>query len=369
MRVGLALESSGPGGAERVVVQLADSLRAAGDEPVLFTMRPGWMTEAAAARGLRVEVAPQAEGLDPLWVPRFARRLQILGVQLLHTHEFAMNVYGGSAARVAGVPSLATIHGHAWSTERWHRRMAYRLLRRFDMRLATVSYELRRFLAGRFGLAESAIEMVHNGIRVPPKPPADDPAQRAAARAEAGLPTDGALLLAVGNLYAVKDHATLVRALARLPDARLAVAGRGEQEAALRALAAELGVASRVHLLGLRDDVDRLLAAADLFVHPSRAEGLPMAILEAMAAGRPVVASGVGGIGEAVVEGETGLLLPPGESERWAAALATLLRDAAARARLGAAGHARALAAFSETAMTHRYREIYAGLRRPRTSR
>ena len=132
-------------------------------------------------------------------------------------------------------------------------------------------------------------------------------------------------MVAVGNLYPVKDHATLLRALARLPAARVAIAGRGDQEEPLRRLAAELGLSDRVHLLGLRDDVETVFAAADVFVQPSLSEGLPLAVLEAMANGLPVVATRVGGIPEAVVDGKTGLLVPPGDPAALAAALAAVL--------------------------------------------
>ncbi len=357
-RIGLALESSGPGGAERVLLQLGQSLREAGDHPVLFSMRSGWMTENALAADLPVEIVPQRPGLDPLWVPRFAGRLRARGIEILHSHEFAMNIYGGAAARLARLPTLATIHGHAWIGERSRRIQAYRVLNRLGMRLATVSFEMRGYLARTFEVPETRVGVIHNGIPVP----ARFPTAAEAARRAAGLPDDGPLVLAIGNLYPVKDHATLLRAAAKLPGVRVAIAGRGEEEQTLRALATELGVLDRVHLLGVRDDVPRLLEAADVFTQPSREEGLPMAILESMAAGRAVVASGVGGIGEAVVDGQTGLLVPPADPQALASALRRVIDDPALRARLGTAGHARARDAFSAAAMTENYRTLYATL-------
>ncbi|HVP31971.1 MAG TPA: glycosyltransferase [Myxococcota bacterium] len=369
-RIALALESSGPGGAENVVLRLAAGLRAAGDEPVVVTMRPGWMTERAEAEGFEVWLAPQARGLAPGWVPRFALRLRRGGIDCLHSHEFAMNVYGGAAARLVGIPSVATIHGRNWATGSRRRGLAYRALRRLGMRVVAVSRDLAAFLAAGLPLPLEAISVVHNGIPLAaPLPAAAHAAARAATRRSLGIPVDAPLLLAVGNLYPVKDHATLLRAAATLPGVSVAIAGRGEEEEKLRALAAELGLGARLHLLGLRDDVADLHRAADLFVQPSRSEGLPLAILEAMGAGLPVVATRVGGIHEAVIDGRTGRLVPPADPAALAAALRELLDAPERRAAFGRAGAARAEQEFSLRAMTDAYRALYRGEVRPSAAR
>ncbi|MFO0687461.1 MAG: glycosyltransferase [Myxococcota bacterium] len=374
LRIALALESSGPGGAENMVVQLGLALKALGHAPIVVTMREGWMTERAAAGGLPVWIEPQRPGLDLGWVARFARRLVRERIDVLHSHEFAMNVFGGTAAVLARVPALSTIHGKHWIADRQRRAIAYRVLARLGVPVVAVSEDLAGYLASGLGIERARIRLVHNGIPMRPMPQASegsragapgegvsDPAARAALRGSVGLPETGLLILAVGNLYPVKDHATLLRALPELGDARVAIAGRGEEEPHLRRLAAELGIESRVHLLGLRNDVDRLLAAADVFVQPSRSEGLPLAVLEAMAAGLPVVATRVGGMGEAVVDGETGLLVEPERPDILAGALRRLLGDEALRSRLGRAGRARAEAEFSVETMARRYVALYRG--------
>jgi glycosyltransferase involved in cell wall biosynthesis len=352
------------------VLRLAAGLRAAGDEPVVVTMRPGWMTERAEAEGFEVWLAPQARGLAPGWVPRFALRLRRGGIDCLHSHEFAMNVYGGAAARLVGIPSVATIHGRNWATGSRRRGLAYRALRRLGMRVVAVSRDLAGFLAAGLPLPLEAISVVHNGIPLAaPLAAAAHAAARAATRRSLGIPVDAPLLLAVGNLYPVKDHATLLRAAATLPGVSVAIAGRGEEEEKLRALAAELGLGARLHLLGLRDDVADLHRAADLFVQPSRSEGLPLAILEAMGAGLPVVATRVGGIHEAVIDGRTGRLVPPADPAALAAALRELLDAPERRAAFGRAGAARAEQEFCLRAMTDAYRALYRGEVRPSAAR
>lgn len=361
-RIALALESSGPGGAEQMVLRLAEQLRAAGRDPVVFTLRPGWMTERAARRGLAVRVVPQRPGLDPGFVVRFARELRRAGCGVLHAHEFALGVYGGAAATLAGIPRLATLHGSAYGVAKRRRAIAWRVLMRLGMPVVPVSRALASALAPALGLEAERLPVVHNGVPVPAELPDRGAATRRALRRQLGLPEDGRLLVCVGNLYPVKGHATLLRALPALPGARLAIAGRGAEESNLRALAAELGVANRLHLLGVVDGVDALLRAADLFVHPSRSEGLPLAVLEALAGGVPVVASRVGGIPEAVEDGRSGLLVPPGDPEALAAAIGELLADPERAKALGRAGFERAAREFSVEAMTRRYLDLYAEL-------
>jgi glycosyltransferase involved in cell wall biosynthesis len=362
-RVLLALGTSGPGGAEQMLLQLACALRERGAAPALATFAPGWMTERAQRLGLPVWIAPQRRGSDPLWIARFAGRLRREGIELLHTHEFEMNVYGAAAAWLARVPSLATLHGLEWGLARRRHLLAYRALYRDPSRLVAVSHDLARSVAPRLGRAAESFPVVHNGIPLPALPPAAERAAlRAAARAELGLPQAGPLLVAVGNLYPVKDHATLVRALPALAQARLAIAGRGQEEEPLRRLAAELGVADRLHLLGLRDDVERVLRAADVFVQPSRSEGLPLAVLEAMAAALPIVATRVGGVGEAVIDGQSGLLVPPEDPSALAGAVGRILGSADRGAGFGREARARAEREFSLEAMARRYAELYAAL-------
>lgn len=358
VRILLAIESSGPGGAEQVVLRLADALRAAGDEPLIATMRPGWITQQAERAGHPVWVLPQRPGLDLLWILRFARRLRQAKVDVLHAHEFAMAAFGGAAALLARMPVAATVHGKSWVADRARRRFAYRALHRLGMPVVAVSRDLAGFLSERLRLPPREIAVLPNGIPIPDLP-ADRLEARRAARAALHLPAEGPLAVCVGNLYPVKDHATLLRALPRLANLRVAIAGRGAEETRLRSLSAELGVSDRVTLLGVRSDVNTVLAAGDLFVQPSRSEGLPLSILEAMAAGLPIVATRVGGVPEAVTDGETGLLVPPGDPGTLSEALAALLRDPPSSRALASAARRRAEREYSVQAMCERYRRLY----------
>jgi glycosyltransferase involved in cell wall biosynthesis len=345
LRVVLALESSGPGGAENMVLHLAKALRRRGDDPIVASFRPGWMTERAEALGFPSWVLPQRSGIDLRWVLRFARRLRREQVDVLHSHEFAMNAFGGAAALLARTASVATIHGRHWATGRPRRALAYRGLRRLGMPVVAVSEDLAEFLVAGLKLPRSRLEMIHNGIPLPAEvPETERAARRAQARAALGIPAGAPLVVAIGNLYPVKDHATLLRAVAQLPAASVAIAGRGNEEEPLRHLAQELGLAEQVHLLGLRDDVDTILTAADIFVQPSLSEGLPLAVLEAMGFGLPIVATRV-------------------DPEALAAALTRVIESADCGTSMGTAGRERAAAEFSVERMTDAYRQLYYQLR------
>jgi len=202
----------------------------------------------------------------------------------------------------------------------------------------------------RQGYPRSRIVVVHNGIEAEPAEPvrlADDPT-----------------ILEVARLADVKGQRSLLRALTGL-NATAVLVGRdleqaGAYERELRAEAERLGVVDRVVFAGYRDDVPALLAGCDVFCLPSEMEGLPLVVLEAMAQGKPVVATAVGGTPELVVHGETGLLVQPGDVAALAAALAQLLADPGQARRMGEAGRERVQREFGAAAMAQRILELYA---------
>jgi glycosyltransferase involved in cell wall biosynthesis len=357
-RVALMLESDGPGGAETMLLHLAEELRRRGAEvcPVGPHDGCGWLADEFRARGFEPETFTLRRPLDWSCVRGIEAMLRRRRVNIVHSHEFTMAVYGAVAARRLGLAHVITMHGGTGFADRWRRRAALRWAFR-SSRVAAVSAPTRSQLAAALGLAESRIEVIPNGISF-------QPGRRARIREDLALDEDERLILAVGNLYPVKGHIVLLEALAHLRKCdgvrwRMAIAGRGGEEAALRAFAQEQGIGDRLHLLGYRADVPDLLAASDLYVMPSLSEGLPMALIEAMFAARPVVASAVGGIPNVVTHGMNGLLVPPGDPKALAEALLRLLRSPAERQRLATAAYRRASAEYSVEQMVDRYEELY----------
>ena len=364
LRVALLLESDGPGGAETMLLNLAEELRRRGHEvlPIGPAGRAGWLGERFRELGFAPESYVLRHALDPACMRQIIGMLRSHRIQVAHSHEFGMGVYGAFAARRAGARHIITMHGGRYYAEQRRRRAALRWAARRSDALVAVSEATADDLRTTLHLPVDDVKVVHNGIPF-------RAGSRDLVRDELGLSPSELLLVAVGNLYPVKGHAVLLRALGELRRSggiadvpwRLALAGRGEEEPKLRALAREEGIAEQVTLLGYRQDVPDILAAADVFVMPSLSEGLPLALVEAMAAGLPVVVSDVGGVPEVAVAGREAILVPPADPTRLAAGLAALMRNRDARAEMGAAARERAHRDFSVSTMCEAYERLYRG--------
>jgi glycosyltransferase involved in cell wall biosynthesis len=358
LRIAHLIESDGPGGAERVVAQLAGALQSAGAENVVFLPAEGEGWLARQLEGSGVDVEPFH--LDRPMSPGFARELQSVfrrrRIDVAHSHEFSMAVYGAWAASRARIPHVITMHGGRYYAERLRRRVALRAAIGASGKTVAVSEHLANQMSRDLWVPRSRIHTVPNGVpRVE--------ATAGTLRAELGLGDEARLIVAIGNLYPVKGHAHLVDALARIatrhPEAHVAIGGRGQLAESLAARAAAHGLSDRVHLLGLRADVAAVLASADLFVLPSLSEGLPLALLEAMFAARPIVASNVGEVGVALAHGQAGVLVPPGDPAALADALDRLLADPNRARDFARRAEQRAVAEYDLTRMVERYVAAY----------
>ena len=273
---------------------------------------------------------------------------------VVHANSSKAGVLGRLAAVLMRVPvRVFTVHGWAF---KGHTGQASRLYRWADklmdpltsVTICVSETERAAGLAARTCRAQRTV-VIPNAVDVGAAP---------GARHDGDPPR----VVSVGRLAAPKDALTLLRALTDVAPAPFSalLVGDGPDRPELEASIRALGLEDTVTLAGSRSDVPALLAAADVFVLSSRSEGAPFSILEAMAAGLPVVASNVGGVGELVVDGETGLLVPPADPGRLAEALRRVLRDAALRRRLGAAGRARAAERFDLRALQRAHLELYA---------
>lgn len=315
----VVIAEMGTGGAESVVVQLARAAVDRGDQ-VVVASDAGWRTAALQDLGATHLPVPLADG----GARALARTVRVLRrhlagspVDVVHAH----NVRAALAARLAVVgrrtPVLVTLHGISASRYR----PAARVLRWAADQVVAVSDDVRdRLVVG--GMPADRVAVVPTA----PEPP--EAVDRSEARAGLGLSGDERVVLCLARLEPPKRQDLLLRAWSDVPRAVLLVAGDGSRRAALEALAGELGVAERVRFLGDRRDVGRLLAAADALVLPSDSEGLPVAVLEAMSVGVPVVASRVGGL--AALDPRVLVLVEPGSVPALVAGLAQCLDDASA---------------------------------------
>lgn len=351
--------SSGPGGAERVISNLAASLDPQRYRAVLCLFRPGWLQERSESQGIRTFIIPTQGMTDWRWAIQFKHLLRQERVDLVHAHEFDANVQGAFVANLTGIPLVATVHGKNYFWEKRRRRLAYRWVSRIATMVA-VSQDLKQFIVEKVGIAPHRLKVLYNGVHALQNCSSVEVNQF---RKELGLPESHQVVGVVGNLYPVKGHQYLIEAipsiLMKCPNTSFVFAGRGELETDLKAQVHRLGVDTKVFFLGLRHDIHRILAMLDVFVLPSLSEGLSMAILEAMVAGKPVVATRVGGNPELVIDGETGFLVPEKDSQALADRVLTLLTNRPQAALLGEQGQRRAEAQFSLRAMVSAYQSLY----------
>ena len=337
-------------------------IRARGHE-VIGVCAEGPLLDGVRAEGFHVVGVPFQRRLTPLAHVRAFRDLVRLfrteRPDLVHAHMPISGFLARLAARVAGVPRVAyTCHGFLFNQQgSWLRRGAGFVMEwiggRFTDVFMTVSAS-EAADAARLHIFRGA-EIIGNG-----RDPAvfrPDPAARARIRAALGTPGDRAVVVAVSRLVRVKGYPELAAAMHAIPDAELWVVGerldsdRGDD---MRELLISAGLGDRLRLLGYRNDVAAVLAAADIFALPSYFEGLPMSVIEAMLTGLPVVASDIPGPREQVVPGVTGLLVPPRQGRPLGDALARLVADPLLRAAMGEAARARAVALYDEARIVAR---------------
>jgi len=357
-RVAHLIETDGPGGAERMLAQLAGELQGAGCPGVAFLPagQEGWLSRELAAAGIVVEYFQLDRPLSPKLAASLATAFRRHRIDLAHSHEFTMAFYGAWAARQARVPHIITMHGGRYYAGRLRRKLALRAAAALSGGVVAVSQVLAGQLCRDLWIRSTRITTIPNGVRF-------DPLAQSTIRSELALSPEDPLVVTVGNLYPVKGHRVLLDAAALLssqhPNLHVAIAGRGELAATLVEQASELGLAGRLHLLGLRTDVANVLAAADVFVLPSLSEGLPLALLEAMCAARPIVASAVGEVPVALAAGAAGLLVEPGNAAALAAALHRVLANRFEAQLLGKSAQARAAAEYGIARMVTRYAALY----------
>jgi glycosyltransferase involved in cell wall biosynthesis len=328
----------GIGGSERHLLTLLPALAERGvdvrflglDDP---SRAPDPFYEALAVPYERL-AAPR--DVDPALALRVRRAVR--SADLVHTHLVHADVYGAFGARRL----VSTKHNddpfRAGAFRFVERALAHRA-----SRVIAITQALARFQIERVGLPADKVEVIHYGL--------DDLPQAWGANPPDPVPPGARVLLCVCRLEPQKGVDVAIRALADIPDAHLVVLGEGPQRAELEQLAGD-----RVHLLGRVPDVAAWLRRADVLVHPARWEGFGLALLEAMLASLPVVATRVSSIPEIVVDGETGLLAPPDDASALAAAVNRVLADPGG---FGERGRARAQAEFSVAEMTDRTLAVY----------
>jgi glycosyltransferase involved in cell wall biosynthesis len=333
------------GGAERVYIDVAKGLAGRGHRVIAAALqaRSGDVARALAGSGVSIVDLRMGSKLDALAIWRLARVLRREQVGVLYTFLIHAHLIGRVAGRLAGTPVvLSSQQIMAWEgrlTERLNRATA-----RWCTTVVGVSRNVSRYLIERVGIPPGKVVTIYNCVDV------------SAFRRTGSKPSaEGPIIGSIARLNPEKDHTSLLRAFAilrrRYPKARLVLAGAGPERERLEGLAASLGIDGSVEFLGHVDDVRPVHARLDVYVQSSHVEGMPVAVLEALAAGIPVVAARVGGNEEAVVDGVGGVLVPPQNPEAIADAVSRIVDHPALAREMAAAGQRHVEQVFGATAM------------------
>ncbi len=368
LRIGLCITELNVGGAERCLVELATGLDPARFTPIVYSLstRPEPKAAALVERLERAGVPVHffnGRGLRDAWrvLRELRRQLRYDHLDLLQTFLFHANVLGPVAARKADVPRVITGLRVAEPGRRWRRTIERRAGGRADRHVA-VSEAVARFARDKIGLAADKIVVIPNGVAVVKH----QLGEAAPDSAVPGLPEGRRFIVFVGRLDRQKGIDALIenapRLLAELPEHDLLIVGVGSLDAQLRNSAAEMHLNRRIHFLGWRDDVAAILSAVDVFVAPSRWEGMSNAVLEAMAAGRALVAFRVEGIADLFGDRESPQIVPPGDWDGFNASAVKIASNERLRRELGAANYHRAATEFSSGQIIRRYEELFLAL-------
>ena len=361
-------------GAEVLAAALSRRLRDRFNFLFLCLDEIGPLGEQLAGEGFTVVDLQRKPGVDRQVPRRIRRIIREQNVRLLHAHQYTPFFYASASRGMWGLLRsrprvLFTEHGrHYPAILKTKRVLANKLLLRSRDRVTAVGNFVKQALVSNEGIKARRIEVVYNGI---------DPQQftfdatgetRAVVRNELGIGGEQPVLLQVARFHPVKDHATAIRAFAfafkqgqwnEKQTPVFLLAGDGDKKDEMEKLVTELGVNDHVRFLGVRSDVPRLMAAADVFTLSSLSEGISVTLLEARGAAVPIAATDVGGNGEVVKHESSGLLSPRGDHEGLGRNLLMLLTDAATRRRMGDAGRQRLLETFTQEQMHARYAAIY----------
>lgn len=358
----------------RRVMQVTWSLVAGGSEMYAFTVasgldpqkyrsamcaldKGGAMEEEIRRAGIPFEVMNRRPGIDIGLMWRLYKLFRKHKVSVVHTHHFNQLFYSLAGARLAGARIIHTEHSVEYFKRR-RLRVALRLMSVFCDKILAIGEDGARVLREQVGIPRRKLEIIRAGINTDLFNHS-----RSEARGALGLAESARVVIIVARLFPEKNHRLLLQAFSdvarRIESAKLLIVGDGVERDSIRSEIERLGLQDSVEMLGVRRDVARLLAASDVFVLSSDREGLPIAALEAMAARKPVVATGVGDLPLVVRDGETGRLVPASDAKAMAEALIEVLSDEERSREMGERARSMVTEKFGLQAMIERHAALY----------
>jgi glycosyltransferase involved in cell wall biosynthesis len=361
---------------KKIVVHLVETLKIGGLERVVATIATGlspdeyqvqvWCAASGGsiaddlkANGIEVKILGITSYYNPMGFFRLARMLRLVKPDIVHTHTYFVNTLGRIAAKLARVPVLFThVHSTYWEYSK-RNLFIEKILSRFTERIICCSKAVQEFVISHEGINRAKVVTIYNGVQIQAKA-----FNAHEIRKKLTLNADDVVIVTVGSLYPHKGHRYFIEALSLLKkdetSIKYLIVGDGPLRGTLEEQARMAGLEHVIRFLGEKKDIGEVLFVADIFVLPSCArEGLGLGILEAMAYGKPVIATSIGGIPEAVGDGETGLLVPPNDATALAGALHVLLYDKARRESMGREGTRRFELKFTAKKFSHEIGSLY----------
>ncbi len=368
MRILQIITGLNVGGAQRVLFDMARNFNPEKYEVlVCYLKEEGLVGHRMREKGIRVLNMKMKGFFDFRVIFKLARLIRREGIDLVHTHLARADAVGCLAAKIAGVPVISTRHN---TYEPWERNFLltylYHLILSPMDAIIAVSESAKDYLASWARVDEKKVRVIPNGVDLDefnPVPRDADSKKPLGLKKSTGLSPDSTLVGTIGRLDDLKGQDHFLEAAALVakvrPEARFMIVGDGPEKETLTRLSVNLGLGDRVLFTGWREDIPGLLAAMDVFVQSSHREGLGLAVLEAMACARPVVATKVDGLPELIEDGETGLLVNPGEPEGLAQGIIFLLGNKDVARRMGQAARNKARKRFDLKEMTRQIQELY----------
>ena len=360
MKILHVINSLDCGGLEKFVIDLSVELKKRGHDVQLVCLQKGGdLNRLAQATQLSVTTFEKKKeaGIDFSLISKIAEFIRREKFDIIHTHNVAPLIYGSLAAAFAfNTRLINTRHGRQIET-------VNPLFWALNKKIVTISHDAKECLLNWNRMNPNKVKVIHNGINVEAFGSTLSEDEKRRLKIEVGIKDDSFVLGTIGRLAKEKDQATLLKAFRKMIQKKvhttLVIVGDGPLKKDLEKMAEEFQIKDQVKLLGYRSDTAKLLQIFDVFVLSSFTEGISLALLEAMAAGKPTIATKVGGNPEVVVEAETGYLVPCGFPERIEAAAMRYFANRSLIPQMGDAGRRRALEFFSLDRMTSEYEKLY----------
>ncbi len=356
------VETGEPGGAERVIANMISSINTEHYRVILgCSGDPSWLLSKVKECRVEVKHFKRNKVYDLKFLFDIWKTIRRENIDIIHSHMFTMNFYGTVAGTMARRPVIVTIHDRVYDLRTAKRVRAYRIIGCLASRTVAVSEEIKEVLINKVGLSSRKVTLVQNGVNLDHY--SDPKSAFTEVKEVLGVPPTSPVVGIIGLFHPVKGHSFFLKAafqiIREVPTTYFVMVGDGPLRQNLEALAQSLGIRGKVIFTGFRDEIPEILTAIDVCVVPSLSEGLSMALLESMAAGRPIVATRVGGNCEAIRDGKDGILIPPSDHIALAKSVVTLLRNKSLCNQLGQSARTTASERFSLKQMVESYETIY----------